>query len=384
MVRTAPSAADVGLIEYARSHGVEVSARQLERWRGRPDPLLTPNPRGRPGRPGGSTSSTDLTVGELVVWLGRRQRQGSRRDHLVLGAFGEGLPVPEASVRSAFARTVLKPAAEMSTTLGPRAQRQDLDDWLADGADRIATDQQHHVVRVPRRMRAIDQALQQMPALADLWDDMAAHDDDSPGEPLNNAGMAYYGALGVLQGTEGISREVMGRFLRARTGITGPNLGARVLETSGPAMPPALQGPPAHLVPGMPQGSVLHHLYSLAQETPMERLRAAWQAAGAVASWALNLCAAVEEQIATGRVGPAIGQWLKGLLYGIGRDYLTIGLVESEPTPSQQASTTLMLLFTASAFDTGLERATDQNVREVLEFLVSTPVRPLVTGLADP
>src|SRR4051794_1137891 len=108
MPRTPPSAADRELINHAAAQGVTVSARRLERWRA--DGLLQPNERRTLGRGRGRTSKPSPRAHEMVVWLGRHAGPGKRPGDLALMAFGEGLPVPEATVQKAFVEAIKVPS----------------------------------------------------------------------------------------------------------------------------------------------------------------------------------------------------------------------------------------------------------------------------------
>ncbi|TYC73880.1 hypothetical protein [Streptomyces sp. CB01881] len=381
MARTSPSPADARLIEYARSQGVEVTARQLERWRGKPDPLLPRNERSWPGRPvGGSSSTADGEIGELVAWLGKHQKQGRSRDHLILGAFAAGLRVPESSVRSAFGRHVIEMAADLRKNLGPLLPGADPDDWVGDGASRIALEQQHRGAGVNRRIRKIDKSLRELPALAEFWPTIGALDGSAGAEPLDNAGLAFHSVLGILLGADGIMPETIARVVRSRSGVSDLNPGAYLLETDNGDPLQALRDAPAHQVPGLPESSMLHHLHSLVLDTPLERLRAAWQAAGTLATWAEDLCAAVETEIAYGLPGPASEKWIYGMLFSLSRDLIRVGLAEPNPTPSQQCSSALSLLFVAGGTEAALALA-DEDGRHRADLLTPAPLRPLVAGL---
>ncbi|WP_224276008.1 hypothetical protein [Streptomyces sp. LS1784] len=381
MARSSPSPADARLIAYAKAQGVEVTARQLERWRGKPDPLLPPNERTWPGRPvGGSSSAADDEIGELVVWLGNHQKQGGSRDHLILGAFAEGLRVPEDSVRAAFGWHVLAMAEDLRKNLGPLPAGTDPDDWVGDGASRIALEHQHRTVGVSRRIRKIDKALRELPALAEFWPTIGALDGSGGAEPLDNAGLTFHSVLGILLGADGIGPETIARVVRSRSGVSDLNPGAYLLETNNGDPLQALRDAPAHRLPGLPESSILHHLHTLVRDTPLERLRAVWQAAGTLATWAEDLCAAVEAEIADGLPGPASEKWIYGMLFSLSRDLIRVGLAEPNPTPSQQCSSALSLLFVAEGTEAALAVA-DEGGRHRADLLTPAPLRPLVAGL---
>ncbi|MCU7822187.1 hypothetical protein [Kitasatospora sp. DSM 101779] len=379
MSRTPPSTADLQLIAYAADLGVEVRPRQLERWRSRPDPLLPGNPRSYPGRVagGGSASAADPSVGDLVVWLGRNQRPGGSRENLALGAFGAGLPVPETTVRAVLARQVSGLGRGLMTDLGPLRDGQELDDWIGDGADRFASRGAHRVTVVVRRIQKINKALRAMPALAPLWEYAQGFDAGAGAEHLDSAGVMFHAAMGIAQGADGVSRETIGRAARSHLGSNMPNPGAYLIENNEDDPLAALRHQPTHQLPGLPESSILNHIYSLALDAPLDDLHAAWTAAGSIAPWADRLCTAVEAEIAIGEPGEAAREWTMGVLVGFTTLLLREGLLEPDPTPSQQAASALGLLFQARGVNEALAAA-DADGRERAALLAPPFLRPLL------
>ncbi|MFJ4189477.1 hypothetical protein [Kitasatospora sp. NPDC089509] len=371
MVRTPPSAADQLLLQLAAERGTKVSGRQLERWRAQPNPLLPANARTRPGRPaGGSASTADPVLVDLVVWLGQHSRPGADPLHLALGAFGAGLPVPEATVRKAFARQVVRLAERITDQAGPAPEAGDIQEWVSDRADEIAQRSARRMSGVNRRIRAVDRQLRQLPAVAELWKFADGFDPDrSDIEPLDNTGVLFHGLAAAVGGADGITPEVIARVARAQAGRDVPQYTARLLETDPLDPLAAIRTTPAHRLPGLPSESVVNHVASVAQEAPLERLRAGWAAAGEMAAWAEALCQAVEAELSVEPPGgDACLEWIFGQLFGIGRMYLIKGLAEPSPTAGQQALTALELVFSFDAINSVLA-ATDSDGHETLRRL---------------
>ncbi|ROR42990.1 hypothetical protein EDD39_1125 [Kitasatospora cineracea] len=378
MVRTGPSAADQRLIQLAADRGVDVSARQLERWRARPYPLLPPNPRVFPGRPvGGSSSTADDGLVGLIVWLGQNSRRGGDPFHLALRAFGVGLPVPEATVREAFARPVVRFAAKVVGRLGPLPEGGDLQDWVGDRADAIAREGVGRSSGVSRRVRAIDKELQQLPALAEGWSKVEGMDPGrKSSEPLDSTGRIFYAVAAAVGGIGEIDPDAIARMSRSQVGRGVPQWGAHLMENDPADVQSAFQSSPAHQLPGLPVDSGMNWILTIARESPLDRLRLGWDAAGEMGVWARGLCAQVEEELAAGQPGDRCVEWILGQIFGFGRLYLIQGLADPDPGPAQQAHTALTLVAT---FD-GLNRTLASAGPEQLQLLRQiTP--PFLVGL---
>ncbi|MGW2371013.1 hypothetical protein [Kitasatospora sp. NPDC001683] len=140
----------------------------------------------------------------------------------------------------------------------------------------------------------------------------------------------------------------------------------------------ALAAAPPHQLPGLSVDSIANHLYTVAQAAPIERLQAAWTAAGEIAAWAETSCAAVEAELAAGQPAEATEQWGTGMISGASRTFLLTGLAEPNPTPAEQTVTAVQLIFMADAFNTTLAE-TDDDGREAMRRLAPPFLLSLLT-----
>ncbi|MFD5420934.1 hypothetical protein ACFWJT_23275 [Streptomyces sp. NPDC127069] len=147
-----PSPADQLLIDHAFRHGFTVTAKMLEVWRSRR--LLPGNISGGGlGRGKGSTSRPAPESFDLVLGLARHGGRGRRPHDVALLLFGEGLPVPEQTVRAAFTAAV-----DTLIVRGDDAPDTDPEERLDALADHIA-DAGVTVALVPARARRIDEGI---------------------------------------------------------------------------------------------------------------------------------------------------------------------------------------------------------------------------------
>ncbi|MEU5092278.1 hypothetical protein [Streptomyces sp. NPDC021356] len=146
-----PSRADQQLIDHAREHDFTVTGKQLGRWRRHG--LLPANAHGAGlGRGQGSTSQPVAAGFALVLGLARLSGRGKRPADVALFLFGEGLPVPEPTVRAAFQ------AAVDTIHLPGTEPGQDVDETL-DTVDAYIGRGGQASVMVPARARRVDEQI---------------------------------------------------------------------------------------------------------------------------------------------------------------------------------------------------------------------------------
>ncbi|MFB7677030.1 hypothetical protein ACFC26_37075 [Kitasatospora purpeofusca] len=156
-----------------------------------------------------------------------------------------------------------------------------------------------------------------------------------------------------------------------------PQWPARLLETDPGDPLAALTSPPAHRLPGLLANSAANHLYAVALDAPLDRLRAAWTVAGQLATWAESTCTAAEGALAGGQPNEVLERWATGMVFPVDRSFLTIGLSEPEPTLDQQVRTALSVLIMVGAINTVL-RVTDDDGLTTMRLLSPPFLLPLL------
>jgi hypothetical protein len=298
-----PSRADQQLIEHAREHGFAVTGKQLSRWRRHG--LLPANVQGGGlGRGLGSTSQPVADSFSLVLGLARLSGRGKRPTDMALFLFGEGLPVPQPTVRAAFhaaVDTVRLPDGTHSDQ-GVEEQLDAVDSYLDRGGQ--AT------VLVPTRARRVDEQIAAFFQSADVpWPpaELAPWDENPDPERMTPQGASLFAAEAVLTGSAPMPR--IGALLRAMTPGLEVNPIASLVETTVRDVPnsPAL-GADDSLT--MLSGDVRRAFQELAGAASPGDLRAAWHAALDVRAWALDLCARAEGELEAQAPGDAAMEWL--------------------------------------------------------------------------
>ncbi|MDX3537526.1 hypothetical protein PV721_24770 [Streptomyces sp. MB09-01] len=340
-----PSAADQLLLDHAHLHGLDVTAKMLEVWRSRR--LLPGNiPGGGLGRGKGSTSSPAPESFDLVLGLARHAGRGKRPTDLALLLFAEGLPVPEQTVRAAF-----NAAVDTVTVHGDDEPDGDPDQRLDDLADHI-DDAGLTVTLVPARARRIDEGIARLVrADGQEWPpaELAAFDENPGPSPSTPKDAALAAAAAVITGS--MSLEDIGDMLRAMNPTATAHPIASLVETTRkdvPEVADTVLTTDGHLALG-PVRDARDHLHDLSTTTPLEDLARAWTTAERVRQWALDLCTRVEEELATGRLGEAVGEWQNCRYAMAGLDLLS-ALKQRDWPPAQHALDTLLLLYQLAEF----------------------------------
>ncbi|WP_190250010.1 hypothetical protein, partial [Dactylosporangium sucinum] len=214
----------------------------------------------------------------MVLDPERRTGQGGdrgRRPHdLASEAFGDGLPVPLATVRAAWravVQRVVVPGEQHSpvpVAADERAERAwDLAERAADGRTQATV--------LPRRMRRIDQRLT---AYGVPWNVPGiAQFDRGPAspEPVTAKGLTTRTLVGVLAGASEVNGPTMASFVRA---FLPP--GAASPIASWMEYPESAVRDPADVTDGaglrlIPDGDIRQHLLRVIDAATPEQLRAA-------------------------------------------------------------------------------------------------------------
>ncbi|MFI9210538.1 hypothetical protein ACIGW7_20735 [Streptomyces sp. NPDC053253] len=300
--RKTPSRADQQLIDHAREHGFAVTGKQLSRWRRHG--LLPANTHGGGlGRGQGSTSQPVAASFDLVLALARLSGRGKRPTDLALLMFGEGLPVPEQTVRAAF-----QAAVDTIRLPGGAEPGGDVDEHL-DAVDSYIGRGGQTAVMVPARARRVDEQIVAFFKSAGVpWPpaELLQWDENLGAEPMTPQGAALFAADAVLTGKAPLPG--IGALLRGMMPGLEVNPIASLVETTVRDVPhsPAV-GPDDSLT--MLSGDVRRILRELAATTSQEHLGAAWHAARHVRAWALDLCARTEDELAAHAPGDATTEW---------------------------------------------------------------------------
>ncbi|MFC8949503.1 hypothetical protein [Streptomyces rochei] len=296
-----PSRADQQLIEHAREHGFTVTGKQLSRWRRHG--LLPANVHGGGlGRGRGSTSQPVAASFPLVLGLAQLSGRGKRPADVALALFGEGLPVPEPTVRAAFQ------AAVDTIRLPGTEPGQDVDEKL-DAVDSYIGGGGQAAVMVPARARRVDEQIAEFFESAGVpWPpkELAQFDEHLGDERMTPKGAALFAADALLTGSTPLPR--IGALLRGVAPGLDVNPIASLVETTvrDVSHSPVL-GPDDSLT--LLTGDVRSILRTLAATASPEDLFAAWHAAQGVRSWALDLCARTEAELAARTPGEATMEW---------------------------------------------------------------------------
>lgn len=365
------SQADQELIDYAAGRERTVTGRQIERWRSRG--LLPPNVQRALGRGRGSTSQLAPGARELVVWLTEHARPGQRPADLALLAFGAGLLVPEATVRTAFKDAVGRIELSVERVMPAGSLPED----IADAAVRAAP----RATMVPARIRRIDSALAK---LGTNWSapELTALDPGCSSEPATINDWTHAAVQMVLGGGGAIDLATIGMLARAMGPAGSASPVAAQMEYRWPGNEEEAEDLLTEdgAMSFLPPGDLRDHLRELAAGTPVEELRDAWRLTVHAPDWAANLCDAVEREIADRQAGEAMNEWVLGAL-GPPRLALITALGSPRAGPAGTATSALSLLYTRNIIRL-LRRIMPNGQFDLLANPVLTPpfLVPFMTG----
>lgn len=381
MSSSEPSAADQQLIGHAQRHGYTVTAKQLAAWRSHG--LLPGNIHGGGlGRGKGSTSRPPPESFGLVLGLARHAGPGKRPTDLALLLFGEGFPVPEATVRAAF-----RSAVEAVTISGEDDDpHEGTDERLNNVAGHLAESGQAMTL-VPARARRIDEQIARLARDAGAtWPppEFASWDENpEPSPSTTPQGATLTAASAVLTGS--LSMQEIGDMLRAMNPGAAANPIASLVETTQNDVPDIADkviAPDGTLALG-PVGDARDLLRDLTDRAPLEDLAAAWQTVQRVREWALDLCVRVESELEAGQRGEAVVEWQTRRSLGAGLALLST-LRDRRWPPAQRALDTMLVLYQLQAFRL-LDRIVPGCQWHLLkkEGVMPPPVRDLLQELID-
>jgi hypothetical protein len=343
MPRSTVSDADQQLIAHAARYGTVVSARQLERWRARR--LLAPNIRRALGRGRGSTSEPPPGAAELVIWLAGHARPGRRPGDLALLAFAAGLAVPEDTVRTAFADAVTGIRLPVEASMPPGAAPED----VADAAVAAGT----RFTMMPARIRRIDRALAQR-GVNWSWPELAKLDPGRSSSLPVGSDWIYSAVQLMRSGGEGIDMGTIGALARTMAPSHGVAPLAGQVEYRWPISrgeEPGGVPEDENLLALLGGGDLRDQARDLAMTVPAAELRDAFQLAAGLPGWADGICAAAEREIAAGRLGEAVKEWITSA-FGLTRLLMAMALREPNAGPAATAITALVLIMIRSMIKT--------------------------------
>jgi hypothetical protein len=257
---------------------------------------------------------------------------------LALQAFGAGLPVPEATVRTAFVAAVRRAHLAIEHELSENASPGD----VADAAVRsglVGT-------MLPVRVRNIDQALLAF-GLDDLPSEIRDLDPGPQRDAIEPTDWTFNTVLAMRAGGGELTVEQLGDMARS---VMPPTLAAPYaagLERQWPdnEVERALLLNESGGLSLFPDGDIREFLTAKTHHLTLTELRSGWEAAEQLSKWSSNLCATDEAELAAGELGPASLQWMIGAILGPGRMLLTTGLRDVGGGPSDLAFTGLLLLW---------------------------------------
>ncbi len=248
-----------------------------------------------------------------------------------------GLSVPENTVRAAFAAAAGNIGLPVEATLPPGTGPEDAGESAVAAGVRFTM--------VPARIRRIDHALAKggvnwaAPEFASLDPGL---NQDQP----TSSDWVYNGVRLMRAGSEGIDMATVGALARTMAPAGGAAPIAGQVEYRWPisrGQEPGGLRDDDDLLALVGPGDLRDKLRGLAMTAPALELREAFQLAVDLPGWADSVCAAVEQEIAGGQIGPAIREWIMGAS-GVPRLLIATALRDQDGGPTVTATTALGLL----------------------------------------
>jgi hypothetical protein len=340
MPRTPPSPADLDLIAAAAQRDAVVTSSQLERWRSAG--LVPRNLRRGLGRGAGSASAAAPGAVDLLVWMARHARPGRRPYDLALLSFGEGLDIPEPTVRAAFTSGVdrLRLSAE---DLVPQDSLDDPVEWATKVAEHAVASATAPTL-IPARVRRIDRAFQ---AAGATWapPEVAEFDPDrSDAQAATVDELLYMSVNAMLVGGQAFSAESVAQGARAMLppGAASPFAHMIAHPEEGEPVPDGLMDEAGSLL--VVTGDARDLMRTVVAETTTVELRTAWACAGAQREWARGLCDSVEAELAEAAPWRTCLEWAQGVFLVMPRLLLLNALRGSRWSPTDHAMAAVDLL----------------------------------------
>jgi hypothetical protein len=198
---------------------------------------------------------------------------------------------------------------------------------------------------VPARIRRIDHDLAQRgvnwaaPEFVKL--------DPGRGEDRPTSSDWAYNTMQLMRaGSEGINMATVGALARTMAPAGGAAPIAGQVEYRWPisrGKEPGGLPDDDDILAVLGPGDLRDQLSGLAMAAPAPELREAFQLAADLPGWADSVCAAVEQEIAAGQIGPATREWVMGAS-GVPRLLIATALRDQGDGPTTTATTALGLL----------------------------------------
>jgi len=260
-----------------------------------------------------------------------------------LQAFGDGLPIPELTVRAAWRSSMQRVVLRGEHDGPPLAGGEDRADWAWNVAELAAADAAP--VLLPRRMRRIDERIS---AVGISWapSELSRYDrGPACQDPITARDFATFAVAAVLAGGPELAGPALAPHLRAMLPPGAVSPVASWLEyPDGPGRDPAEINDGAGLSL-LPTGDMREDLLRVIDEADLGQLRAAWRSEADMREWSLARCVAVEAELDAGDLGDATLAWLMDSVLGLPRMLVRQVLRDGQPSISTRLSSAVVLLW---------------------------------------